>query len=337
MNNAAQKSASPIQELSIAEIITPVASELTAVDALIDRSLHPQSELAAAINGHLIRAGGKRLRPLATLLAAAACGGVNERHLHLAAAVECLHTATILHDDVVDDAAERRGRPSANKLWGSARSVLAGDVLYTKSISLLLELNEPRVLREMTSVSARLAEAELRQLTQLGERGRDEKAYFELILDKTAILFGAATRCAAWLSEAAEEQAQALGRYGDELGLCFQMIDDLLDYCGDETVLGKPVGGDFDERKMTLPLIYALQSDDENVMLAQRAFDAEGPIDAADWVKVRALVGASARERVLRHADTHLQRALEALEALAPSTARTSLTKLARLATRRDH
>lgn len=324
------------RKLSIDDIIKPVAEDFKAAETLIEQSLQPQSEMAATINGHVIRAGGKRLRPLACLLAAAAVGEVNPRQRRLAAAVEYLHTATLLHDDVIDDATSRRGRPSANRLWGDAHSVLAGDVLYAKSIAMLLDLEAPRVLREMTEVSGRLAEAELRQLSQLGERHGGEEAYFELIRDKTAILFGAATRCAAWLGDADEAQAQALGRYGDELGICFQIVDDLLDYCGDESRLGKPVGGDFDERKMTLPLIYALQDDSEEARRARRAFDADTPIGAEDWQRLRALIAGAPSRRALRKAEAHSALASQALQSLPPSAARESLTALAEMAARRQ-
>ena len=207
------------------------------------------------VTEHLIDAGGKRLRPLLTLAAAKMCGNTSPYHIHLAATVEFIHTATLLHDDVVDESKQRRGRPTANLLWDNQSSVLVGDYLFSRSFQLMVETGNLRVLDILANASATIAEGEVLQLTVAQNLSTTEDTYLKVIRGKTAALFGAACKVGGVISNAEEKIIDALASYGDALGVCFQITDDLLDYNGSSADLGKSIGDDFRERKMSLPLI----------------------------------------------------------------------------------
>jgi octaprenyl-diphosphate synthase len=220
------------------------------------------------VTRHLVDAGGKRLRPMLTLAAAEICGYEGEHDIRLAATVEFIHTATLLHDDVVDESGQRRGRPTANLLWDNKSSVLVGDYLFSRSFQLMVETGSLRVLDILANASATIAEGEVLQLTASRDIGTDEATYLQVVRGKTAALFSAATEVGGVIAGADDAVTRALYDYGDALGIAFQIADDLLDFQGDSAVTGKNVGDDFRERKLTLPLIKAIaEADDE-----QRAF-----------------------------------------------------------------
>jgi len=246
-----------------------LAPEMEAVNALIrERMASEHAPRIPEVTAHLIEAGGKRLRPMLTLAAAQLCGYEGPYHIHLAATVEFIHTATLLHDDVVDESGQRRGRPTANLLWDNKSSVLVGDYLFARSFQLMVETGSLRVLDILANAAATIAEGEVLQLTAAQDLRTDEGVYFKVVRGKTAALFSAATEVGGVIAGAPDEQVRALYTYGDALGISFQIVDDLLDYAGDTKATGKNVGDDFRERKLTLPVIKAVAKADE----AERAF-----------------------------------------------------------------
>jgi octaprenyl-diphosphate synthase len=241
-----------------------LTDDMAAVNDLI--KLRMASENAPRIpevTAHLVDAGGKRLRPMLTLAAAHMCGNTTPYHIHLAATVEFIHTATLLHDDVVDESAQRRGRPTANLLWDNQSSVLVGDYLFSRSFQLMVETGSLRVLDILANASATIAEGEVLQLTVAQDLKTSEETYLKVVRGKTAALFEAACKVGGVISQADEQIVEALATYGDALGISFQIADDLLDYSGAAATMGKNVGDDFRERKMSLPLIKALAHADD--------------------------------------------------------------------------
>ncbi len=235
-----------------------VEDEFKQVNQLIIEQLHSDVALVNNIGQYLVDAGGKRLRPLLVLLTTRALGYRGDRHYHLAAVIEFIHTATLLHDDVVDTSDLRRGRATANAKWGNAPSVLVGDFLYSRAFQLLVAIGNMRAMEIISYTSNVLAEGEVQQLVNAGNPDIDEAAYNETIRKKTAQLFEAATHSAAVLSEASEKQQAAMQLFGHHLGMAFQLVDDVLDYRGDATKMGKNVGDDLAEGKPTLPMLYAM-------------------------------------------------------------------------------
>ena len=246
-----------------------LAADMTEVNALIrERMASEHAPRIPEVTAHLVEAGGKRLRPLLTLAAARLLGYEGPWHVHLAATVEFIHTATLLHDDVVDESRQRRGRPTANLLWDNKSSVLVGDYLFARAFQLMVEPGSMRVLDILASASATIAEGEVLQLTAAQDLRTTEAIYLQVIRGKTAALFAAAAEAGAEIAGGDAGQVAALRDYGDALGIAFQIVDDLLDYGGSTREIGKNVGDDFRERKVTLPVILAHARGDE----AERAF-----------------------------------------------------------------
>ncbi|PQO21981.1 polyprenyl synthetase family protein [Rhodobacteraceae bacterium WD3A24] len=240
-----------------------LADDMGRVDELIRaRMASRHAPRIPEVTAHLVEAGGKRLRPLLTLAAARLCGYSGDHHVRLAATVEFIHTATLLHDDVVDESGRRRGRPTANLLWDNKSSVLVGDYLFARAFQLMVETGSLRVLDILSDASAVIAEGEVLQLSAARDLATDEDTYFRIIRGKTAALFAAAAQSGAVIAGAPEEQVRALHAYGDALGISFQIVDDLLDYGGVAETTGKNVGDDFRERKLTLPVLKALAGAD---------------------------------------------------------------------------
>lgn len=235
-----------------------IATEFDAVNQLIVDNLHSDVPMVENIGHYIIEAGGKRLRPMLVLLSGGCCGKINADHITLAAVIEFIHTATLLHDDVVDISSLRRGRPTANAEWGNAPSVLVGDFLYTRAFQLLVTIGNMELMALMADTTNAIAEGEVLQLTKAGDTGTSEEDYFQVIKNKTSVLFAAAAAGAAILSSANSATTEALYQYGMNLGNAFQLIDDVLDYEGDAQAMGKNVGDDLAEGKLTLPLIYTL-------------------------------------------------------------------------------
>ena len=235
------------------------AQDMQAVDKLINSYITSNvTPVISELSNHLINAGGKRLRPLLTLAASDLCNYRGASHIKLAAAIEFIHTATLLHDDVVDESFQRRGKPTANILWDNQSSVLVGDYLFSKSFQLMVETDSLKVLSILADASSTISEGEILQLSAVKNIKTDESAYFKIIEGKTAALFAAATEVGAVISNAEDKEADALANFGKALGISFQITDDLLDYVGSEEVLGKNIGDDFKEGKVTLPLIKAI-------------------------------------------------------------------------------
>ena len=244
----------PLDEL--AELLE---KDLKCVDLLIQQKMNSENApRIPEVTAHLVNAGGKRLRPILTLATATMCGYTGPFHIHLAATVEFIHTATLLHDDVVDESGQRRGRPTANLLWDNKSSILVGDYLFSRAFQLMVETNSLRVLDILANASATIAEGEVLQLAVAQNINTTEDTYLKVIRGKTAALFSAATQVGAIISNAPQSHIEALGKYGDALGIAFQIVDDLLDVIGDSDKTGKNIGNDFREKKLTLPFIKAI-------------------------------------------------------------------------------
>ncbi len=240
-----------------------VADELQAVNRVILQHMNSQVSLIPQLAGHIIAAGGKRLRPILTLASAQLCGYQGRRHIHLAACVEFIHTATLLHDDVVDQSNLRRGLATANALWGNQPSVLVGDFLFSRAFQLMVADGSLKVLKILSDASAVIAEGEVQQLITSNDTATSEKDYLAVVGAKTAALFSAACRIGAVVSERPEDEEFALESYGRNFGIAFQIIDDLLDYSARQAELGKTIGDDFREGKISLPVILAFARADD--------------------------------------------------------------------------
>lgn len=240
-----------------------LSEDLERIDALMRARMSSEhAPRIPEVAAHLFDAGGKRIRPMLTLAAARMCGYQGEAHLLLAAAVEFIHTATLMHDDVVDESGQRRGRPTANLLWDNKSSVLVGDYLFARSFQLMVETGHLRVLDILANASATIAEGEVLQLTAAQNLATTEATYMQVIRGKTAALFSAATESGGVIAGADDAATRALFAYGDALGICFQIVDDFLDYGGAGSGIGKNIGDDFRERKLTLPVIRAVAAAD---------------------------------------------------------------------------
>ena len=316
----------PLEALSQA-----LAEDMAAVNTLIrQRMASENAPRIPEVTAHLIEAGGKRIRPMMTLAAARLCGYRGDAHVKLAATVEFIHTATLLHDDVVDESAQRRGRPTANLLWDNKSSVLVGDYLFARAFQLMVEPGNLRALTILSNAAAVIAEGEVLQLTAAQNIATTEDTYFKVIRGKTAALFSAATQVGPVIAGAEESQVQALFNYGDALGICFQIVDDFLDYGGAGDGLGKNLGDDFREGKLTLPVIRAIAAADTT----ERAFwertigkgqQVEGDLDHAMSILARHGALDSTRQAALDWAA----RAKSALQALPAHPLRDLLADLA--------
>ena len=303
-------------------------ADMRHIDALIRARLASDVVLINQIAEHIIAGGGKRLRPMLHALAARAAGYHGEQHVKLAAVIEFIHTSTLLHDDVVDESGLRRGRQTANALWGNAASVLVGDFLYSRAFQLMVELDDMRVMRILADTTNTIAEGEVLQLLNIGNADVDEAAYLAVIERKTAVLFAAATELGGLLGGLPDTQVAALRRYGMELGYAFQIADDLLDYTSDADTLGKNIGDDLAEGKPTLPLIYALQKATPEQAASLRHAIEHGGLDSLDRI-VAAIRDSGALERTRARAKAHANAAHEALSGLPASPYRDALATLA--------
>jgi len=255
---------SETREDAFTRLTALVAPELDAVNRTIRQRMESKhAPRIPELSAHLIEAGGKRLRPVLTLAGAKLCGYDGDHQVRLAAAVEFIHTATLLHDDVVDESAQRRGRPTANLLWDNKSSVLVGDYLFARAFLLMVETGSLQVLDILSRAAATIAEGEVLQLTAARNLKTTRETYMQVIRGKTAALFEAATHVGGVIAEADEATCAALVTYGDALGTSFQIVDDLLDYGGTTTTFGKNIGDDFRERKMSLPVILAVEKADD--------------------------------------------------------------------------
>ncbi|GLU37674.1 polyprenyl synthetase family protein [Pseudomonas sp. NBRC 100443] len=313
-----------------------VADDFTAVDGIIRRQLSSRVPLVEKIGDYIISAGGKRLRPLLVLLSGKALGYSGDDLRLLAATIEFLHTSTLLHDDVVDASGLRRGRATANAQWGNAPSVLVGDFLYARSFEMMVELGSMPVMRIISQATRVIAEGEVLQLTKVRDASTTEETYMEVIRGKTAMLFEASTHSAAAIAGATAEQAEALRQFGDALGIAFQLVDDLLDYRGDASTLGKNVGDDLAEGKPTLPLIATMRDGPpEQAQLVRKAIQQGG---SQDLEGIRAAVeAAGALDYTAKLAREYATRAIDCLKALPDNEYRAALIELSEFAVARTH
>ena len=313
---------------TLADVQALAAPGMAAVNTLIRSRLASDVVLINQISGHIIQGGGKRLRPMLHLLAAQAAGYGGDQHVTLAALIEFIHTSTLLHDDVVDESDLRRGRETANALWGNAASVLVGDFLYSRSFQMMVELDSMRVMRILADTTNRIAEGEVLQLLNIRNADTDERAYLDVIERKTAVLFAAATRLGAVLAGLPPVQEEALARYGLDLGYAFQIADDVLDYVSDADTLGKNIGDDLAEGKPTLPVIHAIANSTPEQSASLRRAIEHGGLDSLDNI-IAAIHDSGAIEYANARARAYATSAKSALTTLSPSPARDALAVLA--------
>ncbi len=322
--------------LALPQIQTLASPDMGAVDALIRARLASDVVLINQIADHIVSAGGKRLRPMLVVLAGRACGAMSPDHHQLAAIIEFIHTSTLLHDDVVDESDLRRGRSTANALWGNAPSVLVGDFLYSRSFQLMVELDRMEVMRILADTTNRIAEGEVLQLLHVHNPDTDEAAYLRVIERKTAVLFAAGTQLGALASGADAVVQQKLYDYGMNLGYAFQIADDVLDYTADATDLGKNLGDDLAEGKATLPLIHAIAHSDETTRARLRAIVENGDGDSMPEA-LKAIRATGGLEYSQRRAAEYARAAEAALDGLHDNEAIAALRGLAQYAVERKH
>ena len=318
------------------QLFGPVASDFTAINELIESSLHSRVPLVAEIAAYLVQAGGKRLRPLLVLLAARSCGDSSQNPVKLAVAIEFLHTAMLLHDDVVDESTLRRGRRTANAEWGNAASVLVGDFLHSRAFELMVELGCIDVMALISKATNGIAEGEVQQLTLLQNTSTSEADYLEVIYRKTALLFEVSAESGAVLGGASASEAAAYREYGRHLGLAFQLMDDWLDYEGSAQDLGKNTGDDLAEGKVTLPIILALKAagaSDRRIL--EQAITQPGSIAFED---VRCIAERCGGIETTKHrAAAEASLAESALQDLPDSTCKSQMIRLSQFAVERSN
>jgi octaprenyl-diphosphate synthase len=313
-----------------------VRDDLLAVDAVIRASMKSAVPLVDQVAEHIIAGGGKRLRPLIVLLAARACSYRGSSHIDAAAFIEFIHTATLLHDDVVDGSERRRGRRTANSVYGNSASVLVGDFVYSRAFQMMAAIGSQRVMEIMSEATNVIAEGEVLQLMNAGDPDTTQQRYLEVIYRKTAKLFESGAEVAAVLAGASPSQQRALAEYGKHLGTAYQLIDDVLDYQSDPTERGKNLGDDLAEGKPTLPLIHALRlSGDDAVKQMIRGAIEQGGLDRLDLI-VSTIESTGALEYTRRLAQDEASQALTALHALPETPCKQGLAALARFAVERS-
>jgi octaprenyl-diphosphate synthase len=322
--------------MDVTEIIAPVTDDMAAVNRLIGDRLRSEVALINQLAGYIINSGGKRLRPLLVLLAARACGYRGGGHIQLAAIIEFIHTATLLHDDVVDASQLRRGQETANAVWGNEASVLVGDFLYSRAFEMMVELGSLRVLEILAHATNTIAEGEVLQLLNVHNPDTTEEQYLRVILSKTAKLFEAGAQLGALIAGQPPEVERALGAYGLHLGTAFQLIDDVLDYSANAVTTGKNIGDDLAEGKPTLPLIYVIGHGNERDSASVRKAIEAGGRDRIDAV-LAAIRETKSIDYTRQVAQREAGKALDALTLLPPSTYRDSLEALARFSVNRSH
>ena len=318
------------------QLFGPVASDFKAINELIESSLHSRVPLVAEIAAYLVQAGGKRLRPLLVLLAARSCGDSSPHPVKLAVAIEFLHTAMLLHDDVVDESTLRRGRRTANAEWGNAASVLVGDFLHSRAFELMVELGNIDVMALISKATNGIAEGEVQQLTLLQNTSTSEADYLEVIYRKTALLFEVSAESGAVLGGASASEAAAFREYGRHLGLAFQLMDDWLDYEGSAQDLGKNTGDDLAEGKVTLPIILALKAagaSDRRIL--EQAITQPGSVAFEDVRCIAERYGGI--ETTKRRAVAEASLAESALQDLPDSACKSQMIRLSQFAVERSN
>lgn len=312
-----------------------VARDFKAVNSLIIERLESHVELVENIGHYIVEAGGKRLRPLLVLLAARACGYRGNQHIDLAAVIEFIHTATLLHDDVVDTSDLRRGRLTANARWGNAPSILVGDFLYSRAFQMMVSLGNVEVMRVLADTTNIIAEGEVQQLLNARNPDLSEQDYFTVIDKKTAQLFAAAGEIGALIANSDLTQGSRLRNYGRHLGIAFQLVDDALDYQGNKESLGKNVGDDLAEGKATLPLIHAMKTAPDRAHIIREAL-MNGGLEQLEPI-VALVHETGALEYTLERAREHADKAAQLLIGLSESAEKQALAELAHFSVNRSY
>ena len=331
----------PAQKLPVAadlaQIFEPIRDDLARVEHEFERRIQSRVALIPEMGKYIQKSGGKRVRPAVLLMAARLAGYTGDKAVLNASVVEFIHTATLVHDDIIDGADVRRGRLAVHSRWGNDITVLLGDYLYIKSMAMALTQDSLDIVRLLCDVTLRMIEGELYQLTKTGDVDITEEDHFEIIRRKTAYLFGGCAQIGGVLGGVSKEQELALREFGFNLGVAFQLVDDLLDYTADETALGKPVGGDLREGKVTLPIIYLLQRGGEEADRLIRTVVAERAVTKDQWREItRMLRELRAPDLAYEKAIEYAARAKRELDVFPPSREREALRALADYVTARD-
>ncbi|KGM08053.1 Octaprenyl-diphosphate synthase/Dimethylallyltransferase/Geranyltranstransferase (farnesyldiphosphate synthase)/Geranylgeranyl pyrophosphate synthetase [Methylophaga thiooxydans] len=322
--------------MDIQSIYSLIEDDMTAVDNLIQQRLQSDVALINQLGFYIINSGGKRLRPAIAILSAKACGYEGDKHINLATIIEFIHTATLLHDDVVDNSAMRRGQETANNLWGNEASVLVGDFLYTRSFEMMVEMDSMRLMKILSSTTNIIAEGEVLQLLNCHDADTTEARYLEVIHHKTAKLFEAAGQLGAVISRSADDIEQAMARYAMHLGSAFQLVDDLLDYSQSSETIGKNIGDDLAEGKPTLPLIHAMrQGTDQQAAIIREAIE-QGQRDRIDEI-ITIINETGAIDYTAHAAAQEVAYAKQALATLPETDYKQALLSLADFSISRDY
>ena len=312
------------------EILAMVKDDLAAIEDELEKNLNPYFDLVSKVAHHILFSGGKRLRPLLMVLSARLCGYKGDYDKTFSTVFEYLHAASLLHDDLIDDAAMRRGKPMAHSIWGNSAAILVGDFLLARSGSISAKTDNMKVVRTIAKITENMSQGEIHQLMRKGELDISEEEYMEVIRRKTAVLFQGACRISAIIADAPNEKEKALSDYGYNIGLAFQMADDLLDYTSDTKVLGKEVGADLKEGKLTLPVIYSLKAADIKDRKRMENIIKNKDFSVNDFkTLVELLLKYKGISYTQKLATEHIEKAKEALSIFEPSETKEILVKVA--------
>ena len=322
--------------MDISHLRTLVSNDFEAVNALINEKIQSEISLIDDLANHIVRSGGKRLRPLLVLLGSHACGYKGSDHIQLAATIEFFHTATLLHDDVVDDSTLRRGRETANQIWGSKASILVGDYLLTQYSQILIDVGNLEIMQLLTNTSYQIGCGEIKQLSNRHNSSLTEDEYFNVIRAKTSLLFAASATIGAVISQSSEGTKQSMYDFGLHLGNAFQLIDDAFDYCSDAKTIGKNIGDDLADGKATLPLLHAIK---HGTISQQQKIKLSLELGTLDYLPeiLDAISSTKAIDYTRSVAAIEVDRAISALSILPDSTYKEALIDLAHYAVKRDH
>ena len=316
--------------MSMAEVLGLVKGDIAAMEDGFRESLNSNVYLVSKVGEYILKSGGKRFRPMVLMLCSKLCGYAGDRHIPLAGVVEFIHTATLLHDDVVDNANLRRGSASANTVWGDGASILVGDYLFSKAFSLTVRYGDMKVLQVLSDTTTRMAEGEVLQLLKHSDAATTEAEYLDVVTNKTAVLISAAARIAGILSESGVEKQNALAEYGMGLGIAYQLMDDCLDYVSTDEDLGKSVGNDLREGKVTMPLIHAVAKANEAERQTIKEAVEGDELTAAQLSEVVAIISRhKGIEYTMERARAYIDNAKRNIEMFGPSAERSALMAIA--------
>ena len=333
MNPAAQKPSAAV----LAQLFEPIRDDLRDVEREFARHVQSQVALIPTIGDYIRNGGGKRIRPAVLLMAARMAGYTGERAVLYASVLEFIHTATLVHDDIIDESQLRRGREAVHTRWGNHVTVLFGDFLYLKSMSLALTQDDLAIIRLLCEVTLRIVEGEIYQLTKNGDADLTEAEHFEIVQSKTAYLFAGCARIGGMLGSITRDQQESLWQYGLNIGMSFQIVDDLLDFTGEEGALGKPVGGDLREGKLTLPVIHMRDRGGPRAGALLRKVVEAREVSLDEWQEIRALLAQTRSiEYAARVASDYVERAKKTLYSFPSSAARDALMFLPDYVVSRD-